>query len=62
MRNFGEIALLLIKQKNHDKRFGEFKFEHFGGSDVTNKLMYWQRHLMFHKFQNGLIISTFDHR
>ena len=30
------FALLLIKQKNHNKRFGEF--EYFGGSDVANKL------------------------
>ena len=29
-----QLALLLIKQKNHNKRFGEFKFEfeYFGGS------------------------------
>ena len=33
------FTLLLIKQKNHNKRFGEFKFEYFGGSDVTNKLI-----------------------
>ena len=32
------FALLLIKQKNHNKRFGEFEFEYFGGSDVANKL------------------------
>ena len=32
------FALLLIKQKNHKKRFGEFEFEYFGGSDVVNKL------------------------
>ena len=33
-----QFTLLLIKQKNPNKRFGEFKFEYFGGSDVTNKL------------------------
>ena len=33
-----QFALLLMKQKNHNKRFGEFKFEYFGGSDVANKL------------------------
>ena len=33
-----QFALLLIKQKNHDKRFGEFEFKYFGGSDVANKL------------------------
>ena len=32
------FALLLIKQKNHNKKFGEFEFEYFGGSDVPNKL------------------------
>ena len=32
------LALLLIKQKNHNKRFGEFEFEYFGDSDVMNKL------------------------
>jgi hypothetical protein len=32
------FALLLIKQKNQNKRFGEFEFEYFGGSDVVNKL------------------------
>ena len=32
------FALHLIKQKNHNKRFGEFEFEYFGGSDVANKL------------------------
>ena len=36
--NPGWFALLLIKQKNHNKRFGEFEFEYFGGSDVANKL------------------------
>ena len=29
----------LAKQKNHNKRFGEFKFEYFGDSDVANKLV-----------------------
>ena len=33
-----QLALLLIKQKNHNKRFGEFEFEYFGDSDVVNKL------------------------
>ena len=33
------LTLLLIKQKNHNKRFGEFEFEYFGGSDVVNKLI-----------------------
>ena len=28
----------LIKQKNHNKRFGEFELEYFGDSDVMNKL------------------------
>ena len=32
------FALLLIKQKNHNKRFGEFEFEYFGDSNVPNKL------------------------
>ena len=32
------LALLLIKQKNHNKRFGGFEFKYFGGSDVANKL------------------------
>ena len=32
------FVLLLIKQKNQNKRFGEFEFEYFGGSDVANKL------------------------
>ena len=32
-----QFALLLIKQKNHNKRFGEFEFKYFGGSDVANK-------------------------
>ena len=31
-----QFTLLLIKQKNHNKRFGEF--EYFWGSDVENKL------------------------
>ena len=35
------FVLLLIKQKNHNKRFGEFEFEYFGGSDGSNKLMYF---------------------
>ena len=26
-------------KRNHNKRFGEFKFEYFGGSDVMNKLI-----------------------
>ena len=34
-----QLALLLIKQKNHNKRFGEFKFEYFGGSDVVNNIL-----------------------
>ena len=34
-----QLALLLIKQKNHNKRFGEFEFEYFGDSDVVNKLL-----------------------
>ena len=37
------FALLLIKQKNQNKRFGEFEFEYFGGSDVANKLLRQQR-------------------
>ena len=36
--NLDRFALLLIKQKNHNKRFGEFEFEYFGGSDVAYKL------------------------
>ena len=32
------LALLLIKQKNHNKRFGGFEFEYFGDSDVVYKL------------------------
>ena len=34
-----QFALLLIKQKNHNKRFGEFEFEYFGDSDVMNRLL-----------------------
>ena len=26
-------------KKNHNKRFGEFKFQYFGDSDVVNKLI-----------------------
>ena len=38
------LALLLIKQKNHNKRFGQFEFEYFGDSDVVNKLfVFWFR-------------------
>jgi len=33
-----QLAQLLIKQINHNKRFGEFEFEYFGDSDVVNKL------------------------
>ena len=33
-----QFPLLLIKQKNHNKRFGEFEFKYFGGSYVANKL------------------------
>ena len=33
-----QLALLLIKQKNHNKRFGEFDVKYFGDSDVVNKL------------------------
>ena len=36
-----QFALLLIKQKNHNKIFGELEFKCFGGSDVTNKLKDW---------------------
>ena len=32
------FELLLIMQKNHNKIFGEFEFDYFGGSDVANKL------------------------
>ena len=35
--NLDRFALLWIKQKNHNKRLGEF--EYFGGSDVVNKLL-----------------------
>jgi len=33
-----QLALLLIKQKNHNKRYREFEFEYFGDSNVVNKL------------------------
>ena len=33
-----QLTLLLIKKKNHNKRFGEFEFKYFGGSHVANKL------------------------
>ena len=33
------LALLLIKQKKYNKRFGEFEFEYFWDSDVVNKLI-----------------------
>ena len=29
---------VLNQAKNHNKGFGEFKFEYFGGSNVVNKL------------------------
>ena len=32
------FILLLMKQKNHNKRFEEFEFKYFGGSDVVKKL------------------------
>ena len=32
------FTLLLIEQKHHSKRFGEFEFKYFGGSDAVNKL------------------------
>ena len=31
--------------KNENKRFGEFEFEYFGGSDVANKLKERQQDL-----------------
>ena len=34
----GAIDSTFDQAKNHNKRFGEFEFEYFGGSDVTNKL------------------------
>ena len=34
----GEIGPTFDQTKNHNKRFGEFKFEYFGDSDVVNKL------------------------
>ena len=50
------FALFLIKQKNLNKRFGEFEFQYFGGSDVANKLynnyiadMHAQRFLKVYK-------------
>ena len=36
--NPDRFALLLIKQKNYNKIFGEIEFEYFGGSDGANKL------------------------
>ena len=33
------FALLLVKQKNQSKRFGEFKFEYFGDSDGEEKVI-----------------------
>ena len=33
-----QLALLLIKQKNHNRSFGKFKFEYFGSSHCVNKL------------------------
>ena len=33
------FALLLIKNKKHNKRFGKFKFKYFRSYDVTNKLI-----------------------
>ena len=35
-----QFSLLLIKQKSHNKKFGRFKLEYFGGSDGSNKLQY----------------------
>ena len=32
------FTLLLINKKKHNKKFVEFEFEYFGGSDVANKL------------------------
>ena len=46
-----QLALLLIKQKNHNERFGEFEFEYFGDSDVVNKLLVLMPSL---KFKSGL--------
>ena len=40
----GQLALLLIKQKNDNKIFGEFEFEYFGDSDVVNKLFENRNH------------------
>ena len=48
------FALLLIKQKNHNKIFGELEFKCFGGSDVTNKLKDW---LLFF---TDLVIVNFE--
>ena len=49
------FVLLLIKQKNHNKRFGEFEFEYFGGSDVMNRLI-----VIFWIFdQNKIVIFAF---
>jgi len=39
------LVLLLIKQKNHNKRFGEF--EYFGDSDVVNKLYIFSNQICF---------------
>ena len=47
-----QLALLLIKQKNHNKRFGEFEFEYFGDSDVVNKIFNC-------KFHNPIRVSGY---
>ena len=57
------FALLLIKQKDHNKRFGEF--EYFGSSDVANKLFdffwplnsvnWWQDSQLFDKTYEEII-------
>ena len=45
------LALLLIKQKNHNERFVEFESEYFGDSDVVNKLLVLMPSL---KFKSGI--------
>ena len=51
-----QSVLLLIKQKNHNKRFGGFEFQYFGGSDDANKLLE-----KFLKRTKQIISNTISH-
>ena len=59
------FALLLIKQRNHNKKFGESEFQFFGGSDVANKLMipfcHYKKNPNMLKFQGRDIFCWLSH-